>query len=175
MKLCTIARTTSLLLLSLAALSGAAGARHAKPDRRASGPRRSETYGRLPLAFEVNRGQADSRIRFLARGQGFTLGLASNRAILNLARAHRGHTPAAPSRTDTSLVGMRLLGARSSAPLEGAQQLPGTVNYFFVNDPREWRTGIPTFARVKCRGVYPGVDLVYYGSSGRTGEPGGQL
>src|SRR5262245_16138610 len=30
-------------------------------------------FGRLPLAFEANRGQADAQVQFLARGIGYTL------------------------------------------------------------------------------------------------------
>ena len=35
------------------------------------------------------------------------------------------------------------------------------------NDPAQWRTNIPTFARVRYQQVYPGVDLIYYGRQGR--------
>ena len=31
----------------------------------------SDAYGKLPLAFEPNRGQSDGRVRFLARGAGY--------------------------------------------------------------------------------------------------------
>lgn len=43
-------------------------------------------------------------------------------------------------------------------------ELPGKVNYFLGNDPTKWRTNIPTYAKVKYEGVYPGVDLVYFGN-----------
>ena len=29
-----------------------------------------ESYGRLPLSFELNQGQTDSRVKFLSRGRG---------------------------------------------------------------------------------------------------------
>ncbi|MDP9090617.1 MAG: hypothetical protein M3O26_18005 [Pseudomonadota bacterium] len=35
------------------------------------------------------------------------------------------------------------------------------------NDPTKWRTGIRTYGRVGYSDVYPGVDLVYYGTQGR--------
>ena len=31
----------------------------------------------------------------------------------------------------------------------------------------KWHTDIPQFARVRYRGVYPGIDLVYYGKQGQ--------
>jgi hypothetical protein len=44
----------------------------------------AETYGKLPLQFEANRGQTDPRVRFLARGNGYTLFLTSTEAVLVL-------------------------------------------------------------------------------------------
>ena len=44
--------------------------------------------------------------------------------------------------------------------------MAGRVNYFLGNDPTKWRTSIPTYARVRYREVWPGVDVVYYGASG---------
>jgi hypothetical protein len=41
--------------------------------KRVARPRASEDYGRLPLSFEVNQGQTDAQVSFLARGQGYTL------------------------------------------------------------------------------------------------------
>jgi hypothetical protein len=43
-------------------------------------------------------------------------------------------------------------------------QLPGTANYFIGNDPAKWRTSVPTYAKVKYAGIYPGIDLAYYGN-----------
>ena len=59
---------------------------------------------------------------------------------------------------------MKLVGANPVPRVAGVEQLPGKVNYFIGNDPNKWRTNIPTYAKVKYDEVYPGVDLVYYGS-----------
>jgi photosystem II stability/assembly factor-like uncharacterized protein len=61
-------------------------------------------------------------------------------------------------------VTMRLLGASASANGEGRRMLPGVTNYLIGNDPRDWRTGVRSYAEVAYRGVYAGVDLVYYGN-----------
>jgi hypothetical protein len=42
--------------------------------------------------------------------------------------------------------------------------LPGKVHDFRGNDPRQWRSNVATFAKVRYQQVYPGVDLVYYGN-----------
>src|ERR1035441_3913963 len=36
-------------------------------------PKLVEGYGKLPLSFEANQGQTDARVRFLARGSGYTI------------------------------------------------------------------------------------------------------
>ena len=47
-----------------------------------------------------------------------------------------------------------------------ASALPGRTNYFIGNDPKQWHTSIPQFAGVHYQSVYPGIDLVFYGSQG---------
>src|SRR5262245_15240444 len=41
-------------------------------------------YGDLPLSFELNRGQADSAVKFLARGAGYNIFLTPTEAALVL-------------------------------------------------------------------------------------------
>jgi len=53
----------------------------------------SSSYGKLPLSFEINRGQTDSRVKFLARGQGYGLFLTSREAVLSLRAAQPGTRP----------------------------------------------------------------------------------
>ena len=59
---------------------------------------------------------------------------------------------------------MSLVGANSKAPAVGVARQTGVVSYFFGNDPKQWRTGIPTYGKVDYAEVYPGVDLVFYGN-----------
>ena len=47
----------------------------------------SMSYAQLPFAFELNRGQTDPRVMFVARGSGYTLFLASGEAVLSLRSA----------------------------------------------------------------------------------------
>jgi hypothetical protein len=128
-------------------------------------------YAKLPLAFEPNAGQTDSQVKFLSRGRGYTLFLTGNEAVLSLAGAavdssrSRG-AERTSSRTDRSVVRMKLLGANENASVVGTAELPGKSNYFIGNDSKHWRTNVPTFADVKYSNVYPGVDLVYYGNQG---------
>lgn len=122
-------------------------------------------YASLPLSFEANRGQTDPSVNFLSRGQGYTLFLTGREAVLTLrsassvAKAH-----GAPASAET--VRMRLLGANTQPVVSGREELPGKANYLIGNDPRKWRTNVPTYGKVSYQSVYPGIDLVYYGSRG---------
>ena len=62
---------------------------------------------------------------------------------------------------------MTLVNANPESQAAGHDALPGKSNYFIGNDPAKWRTNIPAYAKVKFEGVYPGVDLVYYGNQGQ--------
>ncbi len=115
-----------------------------------------EVYGQLPLGFEANRGQTDAQVRYLARGAGYALFLTPAEAVLRL---HGADADAA--------LGMCLLGANPAPAVIGLDPLPGHSNYLIGNNPLNRHSDIPTYARVAYRGVYPGVDLVYYGNQGQ--------
>jgi len=136
------------------------------------------SLGALPLSFEPNVGQFNDDISFYVRGAGCSIAVAPGEARLLLTSSHRpsrrgesasrsaGRSPgravepAAASRE----VRFELLGGNRLAPATGEESLPGIVNYLLGNDPSIWKTGIGTFARARFNGVYPGIDLVYYGN-----------
>ncbi len=115
------------------------------------------TYDRLPLYFEPNRGQGEAGAQYLARGSGYALSLHSNEAVLAL--RHDRH--------EVAQLRIALLGANPNPPITPLGETTGRVNYLIGNDPRRWRTEIPTYLKVRLAGVYPGVDLVYYGTQGK--------
>jgi hypothetical protein len=43
-----------------------------------------DSYGKLPLSFEANHGQADGRVKFLSRTGGYSLFLTGDEAVLAL-------------------------------------------------------------------------------------------
>ena len=129
-------------------------------------------YGKLPLHFEVNQGQSDGQVKFLARGSGYTLFLTATEAVLTLRQKPeaRNQKPEADPRSLTpdpqppSVLRMQLVGANPAPRMEGLEELPGKSHYFFGNDSAQWHTNIPPYAKVRYQNVYPGVDLVYYGN-----------
>ena len=52
-------------------------------------PTLDKNYGKLPLAFEPNRGQANRSVKFLSHGSGYLLTLSSTEATLALALKSR--------------------------------------------------------------------------------------
>ncbi len=117
-----------------------------------------ETFKNLPLSFEENRGQTDQEVRYFSRNSSCTLYLTRSEAIVQFRQSSgaSGGTPKA--------LKLKLIGASSQTRLEGLNPLPGKSNYFIGNDPRDWRTDIPNFSRLRYREAYPGIDLVYYGT-----------
>ena len=122
-----------------------------------------------PLIFEANRGQTDAQVKFLARGKGYKAFLTSGAMVLSLrpSQAQKAQTPAATAGSQPSAsttLQFKLLGAAQNPAIVGEDLLPGKVNYFIGRDPAKWHTGVPTYSRIRYKNVYPGIDLVYYGS-----------
>jgi hypothetical protein len=160
-------------------------------DQHANKPKvlRPGGFGRLPLSFEVNQGQTDVEVKFLSRGKGYTLFLTPNEAVLSLkrgqetrsrmldvksvaslAKSHKLLPESSQLATDIqnpAVLRIKLIGANPQPEIIGLEELPGKVNYFIGSDPQKWRTRISTFAKVKYKNVYPGIDLVYYGNQGQ--------
>ncbi len=99
--------------------------------------------------FEVNQGQIDKRYGYLARQGQYRMAVAADEATLT-----------APGGA------MRLvwLGGNPEAAGIGEEPLAAATNYLTGNDPRQWRTGIRNYGKVRYQRVYPGVDVVYYGN-----------
>ena len=145
----------------------------------------SAGYGKLPLSFEANQGQSAAAVKFMARGNGYSLFLTDSAAVLSMSKGSLAHarptsekpdaghssnpgfqTPGVghPDLIGTDVMRMELVGSTKSAPISGTDRLEGIANYFIGNDPGNWHANVPTYGRVKYSGVYPGIDLIYYGN-----------
>jgi len=162
----------SFAFVGLTSFAQQAGGRVALTTGLPLGKTGNTSYGKLPLVFEANQGQADPQVRFLFRGTGYTAFLTSGSMVLSLRPARvdpaqqQGNVGAASKgvRAPASTVQFRLLGAATNTAVVGEDLRPGKVNYFIGNNPTQWRTNVATYARVRYKGVYPGIDLVYYGN-----------
>lgn len=149
----------AVVAATASATASALGPGRTEPARSApkpAAPPATATYGAWPLSFEVNRGQTDPRVKFLARTKGYDLFMTSGAAVL----AVHGNGAAAAVR-------MNLLGADPEARPVGESPLVGKVSYLGGTDPSARRSSIPTFGTVGYSGVYPGIDLLYKGSDGQ--------
>jgi uncharacterized protein (TIGR03437 family) len=119
-----------------------------------------ENYGKLPLSFEPNRGQTDAQVQFISHGTGFTIFLSPASATFALRRT-----------AGSAVIRMDLSGAETKASMQPEEKLPGIANYLTGRDnrtgPARSPTQVPTYARARVPGVYPGIDLVYYGAQGQ--------
>jgi hypothetical protein len=84
----------------------------------------------------MNRGQTDSRVKFLARGTGYTLFLTPSEAVWSLTGriTDPGALPATKAighATDSDAAAtlrMALVGGNTDSVVEGLAPLPGRVN-----------------------------------------------
>jgi len=173
--------------LSASAQNRALGGEEALPSTPVTGTARprpagrvqaAEAYGKLPLSFEANQGQTDPQVRFLSRGNGYSLFLASDEVVLALKKPGGGSQGAQgksnvnarkiriENRESATLgaLRMRLVGANPAPQMKGIEELPGKSNYFIGNQPSQWHTNVPNYRKVAVSNVYSGIDLVYYGS-----------
>jgi hypothetical protein len=107
--------------------------------------------------FEANVGQAPGDVRFLVRSADYVLLVRRDAGMEYLLRSGKGDESA------VSQVWVDLAGGNPAPSVEGEERLPGVTHYLLGPDPRRWVRGAPAYGRVRCRSVYPGVDLLLRG------------
>ncbi|HYP29055.1 MAG TPA: SBBP repeat-containing protein [Blastocatellia bacterium] len=132
--------------------SGRAASRGRSPQARPLARAAGEVYGRLPLAFEANRGQHDRSVKFVSRARDYMACLSASGATLSL----RGDGEAR--------LEVIFAGANTAPRVSGLDELPGKTNYLRGRDPAKWRRNIPNYSRVRYHEIYKGIDVVCYGN-----------
>jgi hypothetical protein len=99
--------------------------------------------------FEANQGQAAPAVKYVAVGSAYKAELEDNQVVLPIDRTRL---------TMTFKGGM----ARGIEPLNDLNLL---TNYYRGQEPAH--TGIRNYGRVVYKDVYPGIDVVFYGSDGK--------
>jgi hypothetical protein len=118
----------------------------------------AQGYGRLPLSFIENQGQADARVAFYVQSPSRSLYFTSDGHTLRLTQ---GKGDDAKAHT----IKVELVGAAPER-IESLERAPGIVSYF--KGPKEqWKTAIGTHARIGYVQPWPGIDLAYDGHGGR--------
>jgi hypothetical protein len=117
----------------------------------AAEPDAARILATAPLRFEpAPDGSADGK--FVARGARFRFEFTRDAAAL---------------RVDHRDIRLHFEGADQRAQMSGAELENSTTNLYLGNDPAKWRRGIPNYGRVQVQGLYPGIDLAYYGNGGQ--------
>jgi hypothetical protein len=113
---------------------------------------------KAPLSFEPNAGRAGRSVDYIAHSvAGGTLSLSARQAVLVLPTGnHRSQD-----------LGLVLAGGNPHASAVALAPLAGKANVFIGDDPSKWRSGIPTYGRIRYQGVYPGINLDWYGNQHR--------
>src|SRR3984885_3228500 len=148
--------------------------------------RLKSNYASLPLAFEPNVGQSDAQVKYVARGRGYSLFLASNAAYFaipftarqeevkplrsgraaGVARSEFDRFGAVPAEHKAvASIEMDLPGSNPKPEIVAENQLPGMTNYILGRDPSQWHSGVAHYGQVRYRDIYPGIDLAYHGAS----------
>ncbi len=118
-----------------------------------------------PLHFEPNHGQTRDDVKFLAHGPGYGVYLTANEALLALSADAAQDCKVDDATAERErVVRMTLLGGAKAPAVHAVDEQKGKANYFAGTDSSKWRTNIPTYAKVRYDAVYPGIDVVYYGT-----------
>ena len=121
------------------------------------------------IYFEENRGQFDSRVRYISRSpNGQTIFLTASDIVYVVQNQAQSSKPKVQSlesknpKSNAVAVYLRIAGAKNNSTFAGSEELQGRTNYFRGNNPDNWQTDVRTFSRVNYEGVYRGVDMSFY-------------
>lgn len=103
-----------------------------------------------PLRFEANQGQYGKEIRYAARAGGYRVYLTNSGASLAFG---------------AQKVNVRMLHS-SAAHVEALDPMAVRTNYL-LGARANWHMGVANYAQVRYRGVYPGIDVLYYGDGNK--------
>jgi hypothetical protein len=143
LKLCTALLTVATIFAPLSLVAEQAQDAGAKRNA-------IEKYGRLPLSFEPT----DSAARFLARNGNYTVSVGASESSVAVTDAKSGKH---------QMFRFAFDNASPNFQLQALEPQAGVTNYYIGKDPAKWRLGVKSFAKLRAPGVYPGVDVVYYG------------
>ena len=102
----------------------------------------------LPLRFEANQGQMAPSVLYGAHANGYHVLLGASGPSIALGSHH---------------VDMSLVHGNRAPKVEALDPLATRTDYL-IGNRSQWHTGIHSFGRIRYNGVYPGIDVVYYGN-----------
>jgi uncharacterized repeat protein (TIGR01451 family) len=131
---------------------------------RLDSPTTNRNFGDLPLFFVANQGQTDSKVFYYSAGSGYNMFLTPSGATLQLStKNNRVETAGEPKDLRSSSVNLSFVGADLSEPPVAEDILPGKANYFVGSDQSKWQKEVSTYAKVRYKKIYDGIDVVFHG------------
>ena len=108
----------------------------------------------LPFTFVENRGQTAQSVHYIAAGPEFKGWFCKTEVVLQ-----RGATTAA--------FAFDRGGEGAEVRIEPDQPLSGKANYFLGSQSADWHRNLPLYGRIRYRGLWPGIELIYKEEHGR--------
>ncbi len=170
------ARTRSFpLVLSVAAVAtllvplGLSGPGQLAGAVPAEAKHRTATAG-VGLFFLPQTPSLPGAVRFVASPPGARIAVLDDGLTVTLAPApgRRAEHPLPAERRPArgGAIRLRFVEAAAASPVTGSRPLDAPVRYYIGDDERAWREDVRAFSRVEQRGLYPGIDVAYYGTGG---------
>jgi hypothetical protein len=123
-----------------------------------------------PIVFEPNAGQMNPDVRFAHRSPSRSLYFTPRDVTLVTSASSSSVKPSTnakdTTRPDRAVMRTRFRGANPAPVIRASNPLPGRSHYLVGRDRSRWRTNVDHFAKVEYQQLYPGIDLVFYGTDG---------
>jgi hypothetical protein len=108
----------------------------------------------FPIVFEPAASQGASHFSMVGRVAGMNVGFRPGAVVIGLQGKNAGEFQ------------IQFDGAQATVPA-GIDLQKSQTNYLVGSDSEQWRTHVPNYGRVSYRGLYPGIDAVFYGNGHR--------
>lgn len=159
---------------SVAARYHAAGPQPGLRTSETSPAHLTPNYSQMPLYFIENRGQLDTQVAYYLQGsdkdiyftpQGVTFALTKALSETSeVPQPFAAVAPELPSVRERWAVKLDFVDANPNVQPVGEDPLETVISYFKGN-PEDWRTGLRAYSRLVYHNLWPGIDLVYYGTT----------
>jgi hypothetical protein len=125
-------------------------------------------FDNLPFYFVESRNLGEEQAKYVLQRSEGTVVFAPEEIIYQFVSVRKN---SASSRQERKLVrenlNLRFLGANHELKLDGLEESEAKFNIFRGSDPSRWISGMPSYLKIVYRELYPGIDLIVFGKSGR--------
>ncbi len=144
----------------------------------------------LPCYFVENKGQVDENVKYHLKLSNGNIYFASGEVVYQFfnSKDKRSSTEARSRseekrrKKDVRVENIRVkyVGANEGVKVEGMEESEAKFSYFLGNNPKTWVNGARTYYKVLYRELFPQIDLVVDGISGKIKnefriKPGGKV